>query len=86
MFPGVTSRWHTKKLPQETHNGLRKVVCIGAWHPSRTQGQKGEEYFQPYLQTLELGSFLNTVSSVEALLEQFPIAFMIFQPMIIPTS
>ena len=31
----------------------------------------------PYenLQTLELGSFLNTVPSVEALLEQIPIAF-----------
>merc|ERR1711934_1215894 len=44
---GVTSRWHTKKLPRKTHKGLRKVVCIGAWHPSRVQysvaraGQKG---------------------------------------------
>ena len=47
MFSGVTSRWHTKKLPQKTHKGLRKVACIGAWHPSRVQffvaraGQKG---------------------------------------------
>merc|ERR1712037_882601 len=32
---GVTSRWHTKKLPRKTHKGLRKVACIGAWHPSR---------------------------------------------------
>lgn len=45
--PGVTSRWHTKKLPRKTHKGLRKVACIGAWHPSRVQfsvaraGQKG---------------------------------------------
>ncbi|KAK3595110.1 hypothetical protein CHS0354_002363 [Potamilus streckersoni] len=44
---GVTSRWHTKKLPRKTHKGLRKVACIGAWHPSRVQytvaraGQKG---------------------------------------------
>uniref|UniRef100_A0A2P2HW42 60S ribosomal protein L3-like n=1 Tax=Hirondellea gigas TaxID=1518452 RepID=A0A2P2HW42_9CRUS len=44
---GVTSRWHTKKLPRKTHKGLRKVACIGAWHPSRIQftvaraGQKG---------------------------------------------
>lgn len=46
-FKGVTSRWHTKKLPRKTHKGLRKVACIGAWHPSRVQftvaraGQKG---------------------------------------------
>ena len=43
----MTSRWHTKKLPRKTHKGLRKVACIGAWHPSRIQftvaraGQKG---------------------------------------------
>merc|ERR1711994_408074 len=46
-FKGVTSRWHTKKLPRKTHEGLRKVACIGAWHPSHIQftvaraGQKG---------------------------------------------
>ena len=44
---GVISRWHCKKLPRKTHKGLRKVACIGAWHPSRVQfsvaraGQKG---------------------------------------------
>ncbi|XP_018610326.2 60S ribosomal protein L3-like [Scleropages formosus] len=44
---GVTSRWHTKKLPRKTHKGLRKVACIGAWHPARVgftvarTGQKG---------------------------------------------
>lgn len=35
--PGVTARWRTKKLPRKTHKGLRKVACIGAWHPSRVQ-------------------------------------------------
>merc|ERR1712212_53448 len=34
-YKGVTSRWHTKKLPRKTHKGLRKVACIGAWHPAR---------------------------------------------------
>merc|ERR1712193_422231 len=44
---GVTSRWGTKKLPRKTHRGLRKVACIGAWHPARVTfsvargGQKG---------------------------------------------
>merc|ERR1712112_202341 len=44
---GVVARWHVKKLPRKTHKGLRKVACIGAWHPSRVAysvarvGQKG---------------------------------------------
>jgi large subunit ribosomal protein L3e len=46
-FEGVTARWGTKKLPRKTHRGLRKVACIGAWHPSRVMysvaraGQRG---------------------------------------------
>jgi len=34
-YEGVTARWGTRKLPRKTHKGLRKVACIGAWHPSR---------------------------------------------------
>lgn len=34
-FEGVTTRWGTRKLPRKTHKGIRKVACIGAWHPSR---------------------------------------------------
>lgn len=34
-FEGVTHRWGTTKLPRKTHRGLRKVACIGAWHPAR---------------------------------------------------
>jgi len=33
-FEGVTTRWGVKRLPRKTHKGLRKVACIGAWHPS----------------------------------------------------
>lgn len=46
-FEGVTHRWGTRKLPRKTHKGLRKVACIGAWHPSRVSfsvaraGQRG---------------------------------------------
>jgi large subunit ribosomal protein L3e len=36
-YSGVTSRWGTKKLPRKTHKGLRKVACIGAWHPAHVQ-------------------------------------------------
>eukprot|EP00178_Gracilaria_changii_P002236 TRINITY_DN1331_c1_g1_i1.p1 TRINITY_DN1331_c1_g1~~TRINITY_DN1331_c1_g1_i1.p1 ORF type:complete len:415 (+),score=62.44 TRINITY_DN1331_c1_g1_i1:25-1245(+) len=34
-FEGVTHRWGTTRLPRKTHRGLRKVACIGAWHPAR---------------------------------------------------
>jgi len=34
-FNGVVARWGVTKLPRKTHRGLRKVACIGAWHPSR---------------------------------------------------
>ena len=34
-YEGVTTRWGTTRLPRKTHRGLRKVACVGAWHPSR---------------------------------------------------
>eukprot|EP00727_Mastigamoeba_balamuthi_P010817 m51a1_g6358 putative 60S ribosomal protein L3 (417) ;mRNA; f:97737-99439 len=34
-FQGVVQRWGVRHLPRKTHRGLRKVACIGAWHPSR---------------------------------------------------
>jgi len=46
-FEGVTHRWGVRKLPRKTHKGLRKVACIGAWHPARVSwsvpraGQRG---------------------------------------------
>jgi large subunit ribosomal protein L3e len=34
-FEGVITRWGVTKLPRKTHRGLRKVACIGSWHPAR---------------------------------------------------
>jgi len=36
-FEGVIQRWGTATLPRKTHRGLRKVACIGAWHPERVR-------------------------------------------------
>jgi len=53
-FEGVTTRWGTKKLPRKTHKGLRKVACIGAWHPQNVQwtvpraGQHGYHHRTQY--------------------------------------
>jgi large subunit ribosomal protein L3e len=34
-YEGVTTRWGVSRLPRKTHRGLRKVACIGSWHPAR---------------------------------------------------
>jgi large subunit ribosomal protein L3e len=31
---GVIKRFGVNRLPRKTRRGLRKVACIGAWHPS----------------------------------------------------
>jgi len=36
-YEGVTTRWGVRRLPRKTHRGLRKVACIGAWHPANIQ-------------------------------------------------
>jgi len=46
-YEGVIKRYGVTRLPRKTHRGLRKVACIGAWHPSRVSytvaraGQRG---------------------------------------------
>jgi len=47
---GVVTRWGVTRLPRKTHRGLRKVACIGAWHPARVSysvarvGQHGHHH------------------------------------------
>merc|ERR1711977_704684 len=36
---GVVTRWGCTRLPRKTHRGLRKVACVGTWHPTRVQFQ-----------------------------------------------
>merc|ERR1711903_413652 len=36
-YEGVVTRWGVTRLPRKTHKGLRKVGCIGSWHPSRVK-------------------------------------------------
>lgn len=44
---GVVGRWGVSKLPRKTHRGLRKIACVGSWHPARVKytaaraGQRG---------------------------------------------
>jgi len=34
---GVIKRFGVRKLPRKTHRGLRRVGCIGSWHPAGVQ-------------------------------------------------
>jgi len=36
---GVVTRWGVTRLVRKSHRGLRKVACIGSWHPARVQFQ-----------------------------------------------
>jgi len=44
---GVIKRFGVTRMPRKTHRGLRKVGCIGAWHPAGVKwtvarrGQRG---------------------------------------------
>merc|ERR1711869_95373 len=38
-WEGVITRWGVTRLARKTHRGLRKVACIGAWHPQRANFQ-----------------------------------------------
>ena len=31
---GVVKRYGVTRLPRKTHRGLRRVGCIGSWHPA----------------------------------------------------
>jgi len=62
-FEGVTARWGTRKLPRKTNKGLRKVACIGAWHPAKVSwsvaraGQRG--YHQRTISNLKIYRIAN---------------------------
>jgi len=38
-FDGVITRWGVTRLVRKSHRGLRKVACIGTWHPTRVSFQ-----------------------------------------------
>jgi len=38
-YNGPVSRWGITRLARKSHRGIRKVGCIGSWHPQRVQFQ-----------------------------------------------
>jgi len=53
-FSGVISRWGVTRLARKTHRGLRKVACIGAWHPARVAWSVARAGQQGYHHRTEL--------------------------------
>jgi len=50
----VVTRWGCSRLPRKTHRGLRKVACIGTWHPARVQWQVPRSGQRGYFHRTEL--------------------------------
>merc|ERR1712146_516445 len=51
---GVVARWGITRLPRKTHRGLRKVACIGSWHPARVAIQVGRHGQRGYHHRTEI--------------------------------
>jgi len=66
---GVTSRWGVSRLPRKTHRGLRKVACIGAWHPARVQFQVPRAGQKGYFHRTEINKKIYRVGTKENIAE-----------------
>lgn len=53
-YEGVIARWGVTRLPRKTHRGLRKVACIGSWHPARVTTTVGRAGQRGYFHRTEL--------------------------------
>ncbi|ETS64088.1 hypothetical protein PaG_01323 [Moesziomyces aphidis] len=64
-YEGVTARWGTKKLPRKTHRGLRKIACIGAWHPANVMFTVARSGQDGYHHRTEIGKKIYRISNGE---------------------
>merc|ERR1719408_486335 len=62
---GVITRWGCTRLPRKTHRGLRKVACIGSWHPARVQFQVPRSGQRGYHHRTEINKKIYRVGKAE---------------------
>jgi large subunit ribosomal protein L3e len=62
-YEGVTTRWGVTRLPRKTHRGLRKVGCIGAWHPARVKFQVARAGQNGYHHRTEMNKKIYKIAS-----------------------
>merc|ERR1712023_29053 len=65
-YEGVVTRWGVTKLPRKTHKGLRKVACIGSWHPSRVKYSVARAGQNGYHHRTELNKKIYQVGKAQA--------------------
>jgi large subunit ribosomal protein L3e len=71
-YTGVTKRWGVRKLPRKTHKGLRKVACIGAWHPARVKFSVGRAGQHGYHHRTEINKKIYRIGRKSATAQQEP--------------
>jgi large subunit ribosomal protein L3e len=62
---GVIKRFGVNRLPRKTHRGLRKVACIGAWHPSAVKWTVARVGNQGYFHRTQINQKLYKVGAGE---------------------
>lgn len=62
---GVIKRFNVNRLPRKTHRGLRKVGCIGAWHPAAVKWTVGRRGQMGYHSRTELNKKIYRVGAGE---------------------
>jgi len=60
---GVIKRHNVNRLPRKTHRGLRKVGCIGAWHPAAVKWTVGRSGQMGYHSRTELNKKIYRVGA-----------------------
>jgi len=60
---GVIKRFGVSRLPRKTHRGLRKVACIGAWHPAAVKWTVARTGNQGYFHRTQINQKIYRVGS-----------------------
>ena len=64
-FQGVVKRFGVARLQRKTHRGLRKIACIGAWHPASVQWTVGRAGQHGYHHRTEMNKKIYLMGSGE---------------------
>jgi len=62
---GVTARYGVKKLKRKTHRGLRRIGCIGAWHPAAVKWTVGRVGQMGYHSRTEINKKIYHIGAAE---------------------
>ena len=64
-YEGFVIRCGVTRHPRKTHRGLRKVACIGAWHPARVSFTVSRASQNGYHHHTEMNNKIYKIGKVE---------------------